>query len=47
MKKKKTIYKPVDAAPYLDNDAVIAEYLSAAPKTRTPRHEAWRRSPKT
>jgi probable addiction module antidote protein len=30
MKKKKTIYKPFDAAAYLDNDAVVAEYLSAA-----------------
>jgi len=30
MKKKKTTYKPFDAAAYLDNDAVIAEYLSAA-----------------
>ena len=29
MKKKKT-YKPFEAAEYLDNDAVIAEYLSAA-----------------
>jgi hypothetical protein len=25
MKKKKTTYKPFDAAAYLDNDAVIAE----------------------
>jgi len=24
---KKTTYKPFDAAAYLDNDAVIAEYL--------------------
>jgi probable addiction module antidote protein len=30
MKKKKTTYKPFDAAAYLDNDEVIAEYLSAA-----------------
>jgi DNA-binding phage protein len=30
MKKKNTTYKPFDAAAYLDNDAVIAEYLSAA-----------------
>jgi hypothetical protein len=30
MKKKKTIYKPFDRAAYLDNYAVIAEYLSAA-----------------
>jgi probable addiction module antidote protein len=28
--KKKTAYKAFDAASYLDNDAVIAEYLSAA-----------------
>jgi hypothetical protein len=26
----KTTYAPFDAADYLDNDAVIAEYLSAA-----------------
>lgn len=30
MKKRKTIYKPFDAAAYLDNDAVIAEHVSAA-----------------
>jgi probable addiction module antidote protein len=36
MKKKKTIYKPFDAAPYLDNDAVIAEYLSAAAEDPNP-----------
>jgi probable addiction module antidote protein len=29
MKKQKTTYKAFDAAAYLDNDAVIAEYLSA------------------
>jgi probable addiction module antidote protein len=34
--KKKTIYKPFDAAAYLDNDAVIAEYLSAAAEDRNP-----------
>jgi probable addiction module antidote protein len=28
--RKKVTYKPFDAAKYLDNDAVIAEYLSAA-----------------
>ena len=36
MKKKKTTYKPFDAAAYLDNDAVIAEYLSAAAVDRKP-----------
>jgi probable addiction module antidote protein len=36
MKKKKTIYKPFDAAVYLDNDAVIAEYLSAAAEDPNP-----------
>ena len=35
-KKKKTIYKPFDAASYLDNDAVIAEYLSAAAEDPNP-----------
>ncbi len=35
-KKKKTIYKPFDAAAYLDNDAVIAEYLSAAAEDSNP-----------
>jgi probable addiction module antidote protein len=29
---------PFDAAAYLDNDAVIAEYLSAAAEDRTPRY---------
>ena len=36
MKKRKTIYKPFDAAAYLDNDAVIAEYLSAAAQDPNP-----------
>jgi probable addiction module antidote protein len=36
MKKRKTIYKPFDAAAYLDNDAVIAEYLSAAAEDPNP-----------
>jgi probable addiction module antidote protein len=36
MKKKKPIYKPFDAAAYLDNDAVIAEYLSAAAEDPNP-----------
>ena len=36
MKKKKTTYKPFDAAAYLDNDAVIAEYLSAAAEDPNP-----------
>ncbi len=36
MKKKKTVYKPFDAAAYLDNDAVIAEYLSAAAEDPNP-----------
>jgi probable addiction module antidote protein len=35
-KKKKTIYKPFDAATYLDNEAVIAEYLSAAAEDPNP-----------
>ena len=35
-KKKKTTYKPFDAAAYLDNDAVIAEYLSAAAEDPNP-----------
>jgi DNA-binding phage protein len=37
MKKKKTVYKPFDAAAYLDNDAVIAEYLSAAAEDSNPK----------
>jgi probable addiction module antidote protein len=36
MKKKRTIYKPFDAAAYLDNDVVIAEYLSAAAEDPNP-----------
>jgi len=36
MKKKKATYKPFDAAAYLDNDAVIAEYLSAAAEDPNP-----------
>jgi probable addiction module antidote protein len=35
-KKKKTTYKPFDAGAYLDNDAVIAEYLSAAAEDANP-----------
>ena len=34
--KKKTIYKPFDAAAYLDSDAVIVEYLSAAAEDPNP-----------
>jgi probable addiction module antidote protein len=34
--KKKTSHKPFDAAEYLDNDAVIAEYLSAAAEDPNP-----------
>jgi probable addiction module antidote protein len=36
MKKKKTTYKVFDAAAYLDNDSVIAEYLSAAAEDPNP-----------
>jgi probable addiction module antidote protein len=36
LKKKKTTYKRFDAASYLDNDAVIAEYLSAAAEDPNP-----------
>jgi probable addiction module antidote protein len=36
MKIRKTIYKPFDAAAYLDNDAVIAEYVSAAAEDPNP-----------
>jgi probable addiction module antidote protein len=54
----KTTYAPFDAADYLDNDAVIAEYLSAAiddpnpdvfsPRSATlPRRTAWPGSPRT
>jgi probable addiction module antidote protein len=35
-KRNKTTYKPFDAAAYLDNDAVIAEYLSAAAEDPNP-----------
>jgi probable addiction module antidote protein len=34
--KKKITYKVFDAATYLDNDAVIAEYLSAAAEDSNP-----------
>ncbi len=34
--KKKATYKVFDAAEYLDNDAVIAEYLSAAAEDSNP-----------
>ena len=36
MKRKKTTYKAFDAAEYLDNDSVIAEYLSAAAEDPNP-----------
>ena len=36
MKKKKTTYNPFDAAAYLDNDAAVAEYLSAATEDPNP-----------
>jgi hypothetical protein len=36
MKRKKVTYKPFDAAAYLDNDAVIAEYLPAAAEDPNP-----------
>ena len=36
MKRTKTIYKPLDRASYLDNDEVIAEYLSAAAEDANP-----------
>jgi probable addiction module antidote protein len=36
MKKKNLTYKPFDAATYLDNDEVIAEYLSAAAEDPNP-----------
>jgi probable addiction module antidote protein len=35
-KQKRITYKPFDAAVYLDNDAVIAEYLSAAAEDPNP-----------
>ncbi|MFZ0135540.1 MAG: addiction module antidote protein [Candidatus Sulfotelmatobacter sp.] len=34
--KRKTTYKAFDAAAYLDNDAVIAEYLTAAAEDSNP-----------
>ena len=34
--KSRTTYKTFDAAEYLDNDAVIAEYLSAAAEDPNP-----------
>jgi probable addiction module antidote protein len=34
--KRKTTYRAFDAASYLDNDAVIAEYLSAAAEDANP-----------
>src|SRR5258708_7936375 len=36
MKRKKTVYKPFDAAAYLDSDEVIVEYLSAAAEGANP-----------
>jgi probable addiction module antidote protein len=36
MKKRKTTYKPFDRAAYLDNDEIIAEYLSAAAEDPNP-----------
>jgi probable addiction module antidote protein len=36
MKKMKTSFKPLDRAAYLDNDEVIAEYLSAAAEDPNP-----------
>jgi probable addiction module antidote protein len=36
VKKGKNTYKPFDAASYLDNDVVIAEYLSAAAEDPKP-----------
>lgn len=36
MKRRKTTYKAFDAAEYLDNDSVIAEYLSAAAEDPNP-----------
>jgi probable addiction module antidote protein len=36
MKKKKTSYKTFDAAEYLDNEVLIAEYLSAAAEDPNP-----------
>ncbi len=34
--KRKTTYKAFDAAAYLDNDTIIAEYLSAAAEDSNP-----------
>lgn len=36
MKKKRAVQKTFDAAEYLDNDAVIPEYLSAAAEDPNP-----------
>ena len=36
MKKTKTTYAAFDAAAYLDNDAIIAEYLTAAMEDSNP-----------
>jgi len=36
MKRKKTVYRPFDAAAYLDSDEVIVEYLSAAAEDANP-----------
>jgi probable addiction module antidote protein len=36
MMKRKTTYKSFDPVAYLDNDAVIAEYLSAAAQDPNP-----------
>jgi probable addiction module antidote protein len=36
MKRTKTTYKPLDRAAYLDNDEMIAEYLSAAAEDASP-----------
>jgi len=36
MKRRKTTYKPFDAVEYLNNDAVVAEYLSAAAEDPNP-----------
>jgi len=36
MKKKKTTYAAFDVAAYLDNDVVIAEYLTAAMEDSNP-----------
>ena len=36
MKKKKITYRPFDEAAYLDNDEVVAEYVSAAAEDPNP-----------